>query len=129
MPIYTCRRFSGDYRDRQSAANEWGADVYVEQHFDGSEDEGVCRASAIVADNASAASIRMGDFYATTMSGACRHNQGVTHAAMVSKGMRTLARYLADNSGGRLSIGASREAVALVYKGSLPRLPSPSEVM
>lgn len=45
------------------------------------------------------------------------------------QGMRVLAHYLADNSGGRLSISASREAIALVYKGSLPQLPSPSKVL
>lgn len=76
MPTYTIRRVTGDYRARQREANAWPADLYVEIHGDGSTDPSVCRSSAIVASNASRASLAAADTYAAMMAAANPHHQG-----------------------------------------------------
>lgn len=50
---YDVQFFDGDYRARQQKANQWGADLYLEQHFNSSHNHGVNFPLAIVGRNAS----------------------------------------------------------------------------
>lgn len=52
---------------------------------------------------------------------------GREHYREAPDGLRALAAYLANNSGGRLPLAASREALELCCGAILPRLPAPLE--
>lgn len=49
MPHYEVRFFTGDYTPRQSAANAWGASLYVEQHLNDDDNPAVDYTTAILA--------------------------------------------------------------------------------
>ena len=70
LPMYEVKFFDGDYRQRQEAANKWGADLYFEQHFnalayddpDTQKDNPIL---TIVANNASGTSILWANNYSS----------------------------------------------------------------
>jgi len=87
-----------DYRDRQLYANEQGADVYVEFHFNasaydkpGTQDN---PASVLVCDNASSKSRAMAKDFSAAMSGAYGYpNRGVVELKRHSDGSADRAYY------------------------------------
>ncbi len=65
---YEVRIFAGDYAERQAAANAWGADVYLEQHFNAKLNDAETdldnSALCVVASNAGTKSRQLGASYA-----------------------------------------------------------------
>ena len=61
---YTVKFYTGDYKDRQLAANADGAVGYVEQHFNSSSTASAGYASVVVGSNASETSKNWGRWYA-----------------------------------------------------------------
>ncbi len=64
MSKWSVLRVTGDYRDRQAAANAAGAKLYLEQHVNSSAKDYPDYALGVVATNASQTSIAMARWYA-----------------------------------------------------------------
>lgn len=84
MPAsYSVRFYRGDYEDRQRAANQDGCVVYVEQHFNCSDDPADQKTRALVADNASQRSRELARCYAHAVAAAFGTELGGHDGVMV----------------------------------------------
>lgn len=66
--MYSVDFFTGDYVDRQRAANKRKCACYVEHHFNGSSSRSAQYALVVVASNGSSLSRRLGEHYAREVS-------------------------------------------------------------
>lgn len=87
-PTYTCQVFTGDYSDRQRAANEAGAVCYFEQHLNSTTGSLASYGLALVASNYSNTSWAWGAMYRSIVDGAYARRAGMGRVTVANQGDR-----------------------------------------